>query len=154
MIMTNNRPYIARALYEWIVDNNGTPYILVDSHWPGIILPAQFKNEDNMVLNVSPMATRDFLITNESISFLACINGATHSLVIPIEATLAIYAQENGQGMVFDPMPYPEAEDTAGDDAVNEGHAKKDKSLTLRSSKAPAKKSRSSKGRPSLKVIK
>lgn len=103
MSMTSSRPYMIRALYEWIVDNNCTPYILVDAHVQGVEVPQQHVNKDGqIILNIAPSALKDFFIGLEAISFSARFGGIPFDLFIPCVAVLGIYARENGQGMMFD----------------------------------------------------
>jgi stringent starvation protein B len=99
--MTSNRPYLIRALYEWIIDNNFTPHILVDDNMEGIDVPAGLSDGGRIVLNISPKAVRLLEIGNEYITFSARFSGKPCQLTIPVEATLAIYARENGRGMIF-----------------------------------------------------
>lgn len=103
MSMTSSRPYIIRALYEWIVDNNCTPYILVDAHIQGVEVPQQYVNKDGqIILNIAPSALKDLSIGLEAISFSARFGGVPFNLFIPCAAVLGIYARENGQGMMFE----------------------------------------------------
>lgn len=109
MAMTSSRPYMIRALYEWIVDNNCTPYLLVDARGPGVEVPQQHVNkEGQIVLNVNPSAVKDLDIGQDNISFSARFGGVPTQLFIPCGAVLGIYARENGQGMVFEPETHPE----------------------------------------------
>lgn len=109
MAMTSSRPYMIRALYEWIVDNGCTPYILVDAQGPGVEVPQQHVNkEGQIVLNINPTAVKDLFIGLEQINFNARFGGIPTDLVIPCGSVLGIYARENGQGMVFEPEPNPE----------------------------------------------
>lgn len=100
--MKSRRPYLVRAVYEWIVDNHCTPYILVHADTPGVDVPLQFIQEGRIVLNVSQSAVRDFMMSNELICFSARFAGQPRAVRIPIRAVLAVYAKENGQGMFFD----------------------------------------------------
>ncbi len=100
--MKSSRPYLVRALYEWIVDNDCTPHLLVNAEFPGVQVPAGFANDGQIVLNVSPTAVRHLHMDNEAVSFEGRFSGVPQSLYIPAAAVLAIYARENGQGMVFD----------------------------------------------------
>ena len=103
MSMTSSRPYIIRALYEWIVDNNCTPYILVDAHGRGVEVPQQYVNkEGQIILNIAPSALKDLFIGLEAVSFSARFGGVPFDLFIPCAAVLGIYARENGQGMMFE----------------------------------------------------
>lgn len=100
--MNSSRPYLVRALYEWIVDNDCTPHLLVSADFPGVQVPAGFASDGQIVLNVSPSAVRHLHMDNEAISFEGRFAGVPQSLYIPGPAVLAIYARENGQGMVFE----------------------------------------------------
>ncbi|PLW83381.1 ClpXP protease specificity-enhancing factor [Kineobactrum sediminis] len=104
--MTSSRPYIIRALYEWIVENDCTPYLLVDATRQGVEVPSQYVKEGQIVLNVSPGAVVDLNIANDWISFNGRFGGTATDILVPVQAIIGIYARENGQGMVF------EAEDT------------------------------------------
>lgn len=99
--MTSSRPYMVRALYEWITDNDMTPYILVDAGIEGAHVPEQFIEDGKIVLNISSSATEAMTLGNEFIEFSARFSGAEQIVSIPCEAILAIYARENGQGMLF-----------------------------------------------------
>jgi stringent starvation protein B len=100
--MKSSRPYLVRALYEWIVDNDCTPHLLVNAEFAGVQVPAGFASDGQIVLNVSPTAVRHLHMDNEAVSFEGRFAGVPQSLYIPAAAVLAIYARENGQGMVFD----------------------------------------------------
>src|SRR5690554_6908567 len=103
MAMTSSRPYMIRALYEWIVDNACTPHILVDAHAEGVSVPQQYVNKDGqIVLNIAPTALKDLFIGLDAISFSARFGGMPFNLLIPCAAVLGIYARENGQGMMFE----------------------------------------------------
>jgi len=99
--MTSSRPYLLRALYEWIVDNEMTPHILVDANVPGTEVPRQFVENGKIVLNVGPSAVQTLQLGNEEIGFSARFGGVARQLHVPMAAVLAIYARENGRGMVF-----------------------------------------------------
>ncbi|TRX76271.1 ClpXP protease specificity-enhancing factor [Pseudomonas mangiferae] len=138
--MNSSRPYLVRALYEWIVDNNCTPHLLVNAEYAGVRVPPGFASDGQIVLNVSPTAVRHLQMDNEAVSFEGRFGGVAHSLYIPTAALMAIYARENGQGMVFDLEP-PVGEDEQpepDDDGPSGGGSE------------PPRPS----GRPSLKVVK
>ncbi len=99
--MTSSRPYIIRAIYEWIVDNGLTPYILVDTRSEAVVVPESYIENNRIILNISPMATHGLALGNDSVSFNARFSGAPLDVFIPTSSVLAIYAQENGQGMMF-----------------------------------------------------
>ncbi len=99
--MTSSRPYLIRALYEWIVDNNLTPHLLVNAKIPGVDVPPQYVKEGRIVLNVGPHAIEELLITNDAVTFSARFNEGVCDIYVPAIAVLAIYASENGRGMFF-----------------------------------------------------
>ena len=101
--MTSNRPYLLRALYQWLLDNNMTPQILVDATDAEAVLPQEHVREGRMVLNISPSAVTDLLIADAAISFKARFAGRSCAVHAPVRAVLAIYARENGKGMAFPP---------------------------------------------------
>lgn len=100
--MTPLKPYLIRAIYDWILDNSMTPYILVDAEKEGVRVPRQYVQDGKIVLNISPTAVRQLLIANDQITFDARFGGTPYFLEIPIPAVVAIYARETGRGMVFD----------------------------------------------------
>ncbi len=99
--MTANRPYLLRALYEWIGDNEMTPHILVDAGVPGVEVPDQAVQKGKVILNIDPAAVRELNLGNEWLTFSARFSGRSFNVTVPVEAVLAIYAKENGQGMMF-----------------------------------------------------
>ena len=99
--MTSSKPYLVRALYEWILDNDNTPYILVDTSSDQVLIPAGIANDGKVVLNVAPTAVQNLDMNNEAISFSARFNGVAENIFVPIASLLAIYARENGEGMMF-----------------------------------------------------
>jgi stringent starvation protein B len=101
--MTSNRPYLLRAMYEWIGDNGMSPYLLVDANAPGVRVPPSTIREGKVVLNVAARAVAQLNMGNESIQFLARFGGVSQSVEIPVSAVQAIYAQETGQGMMMAP---------------------------------------------------
>tara|TARA_R110001592_G_scaffold363371_1_gene685671 strand:- start:293564 stop:293950 length:387 start_codon:yes stop_codon:yes gene_type:complete len=101
--MTPSRPYIMRALYEWIVDNDCTPYVLVDAAVTDVMVPQQFVKDGQIVLNISPGAVMDLNIGNDAMAFNGRFGGVATDIYVPIPAVVGIYARENGQGMVFEP---------------------------------------------------
>ena len=94
-------PYLIRAYCDWIEDSNLTPHILVDCEKNSVVVPEDLAKEGKIVLNISSSATEARLITNDSISFKARFSGRSQKVIIPCEAVLTIYAQENGDGMFF-----------------------------------------------------
>ncbi|KRE88861.1 peptidase [Frateuria sp. Soil773] len=118
--MTSNRPYLLRAIYDWISDNNLTPYVLVDATVDGVRVPPQVVKNGQVVLNLAMRAVANLDLGNEWISFQARFSGVSQAIHIPVQAVLALYAQENGQGMMFPaeeggdapPPPSPEPDGT------------------------------------------
>ena len=116
--MTSNRPYLIRAMYEWIGDNGMTPYLLVDAGMPGVRVPPSAIRDGKVVLNVAPRAVSHLDMGNEFIHFLARFGGVSQSIEFPVGAVQAIYAQETGQGMMMpaeatDPQATSPEADTA-----------------------------------------
>jgi stringent starvation protein B len=108
--MTSNRPYLLRALYEWINDNQLTPYILVDAKMPGVQVPASTIKDGKVVLNIAMRAVEALDLGDASLSFKARFSGVSQFLVVPVPAVIAIYAQETGQGMMLPPDEVAETE--------------------------------------------
>lgn len=135
--MTSKRPYLIRAIYEWLVDNDLTPYLLVDAGREGVYVPENYVEGGRIVLNVSPSAVRDLELGNELIAFHARFGGNGFSVSLPPEAVLGVVARENNEGIHFpeqadgEPVPPGSGPDTP-----------------------PSKPPRSPGGKPSLKVIK
>lgn len=112
--MSSNRPYLLRAMHEWISDNGLTPYLLVDAAFPGVMVPAQAVKDGRVVLNVALRAVAHLDLGKDCVRFLARFSGVSQNVEVPVAAVLAIYAQENGQGMMFraeDAPPTPPAPD-------------------------------------------
>lgn len=103
MMMTSNKPYFIRAIYDWIVDNELTPYLLVDADNPDVAVPQEYVNDGRIILNISPKACRGLHLENDKILFTARFSGKTTQIFVNPNAVLAIYAKENGRGMEFGP---------------------------------------------------
>lgn len=101
MAMTSNRPYLVRALYQWLLDNDCTPHLLVNALLPGVEVPTRHVVDGKIVLNLAPRAVRDLLLADTEITFSARFGGQSMNLRIPMAAVVGIYAQENGAGMTF-----------------------------------------------------
>lgn len=99
--MTSTRPYLLRAMYEWLVDNELTPYVLVDAQAPGVSVPTQFVREGKIVLNLAPSAVHGLHLGNDEVRFGARFSGQAMTVSFPPASALAIYARENGRGMMF-----------------------------------------------------
>ena len=129
--MTSNRPYLIRALFEWLVDNELTPYLLVDAEFDHVVVPRGYVDEGRIILNINPRAVANLQLGNDWISFSARFGGVSEEIMVPPAAVLGIYAKENGQGMLFPP------EEPSDDEPPDDGPE----------SPRPG-------GRPSLKVVK
>ena len=99
--LTPKKPYFIRAMFDWISDNNYTPYILVDSSVENVCVPKEFIENDRITLNISYSASSNLEINSNSISFDARFNGKSLNVNIPCEAVINIFAKETGEGMVF-----------------------------------------------------
>ena len=139
--MSSSQPYLLRALHEWIVDNGATPQILVDSSHPDLEIPDSVRAQEKVVLNISPTAVRDLQIDDEYVSFVARFAGISQGVLVPVEAVQAIYARENGQGMMFPEAANDKAEDGKSEAGSDAGSEKKTSEGDKR-------------GKPNLKVIK
>lgn len=140
--MTSSRPYLVRAFNEWILDNDCTPYIVVDAGIQGVQVPTDHVANGQIVLNISPGAVRSLVIGNGALEFSARFGGVPMQVFIPLQAVMAVYAKENGEGMVFGSEPgSPDPEGPGG---------KKDTDSSDESGKTGDRPS----GRPTLKVVK
>jgi stringent starvation protein B len=106
--MLDQKPYLVRAFYDWIVDSSCTPYLQVMVDYPGVDVPAGYAEDGVMVLNISPSATNQLQLGQTHISFWARFHGKPMGVTVPVESVLAIFAKENGQGMGFPPPVIPE----------------------------------------------
>lgn len=135
------RPYLLRAYYDWLVDNNFTPYLVVDATYWGVNVPVEYVQDGQIVLNLSASATGNLQLTNDFIQFNARFNGVARELYIPMGAALAIYARENGDGVMFEPeMLYNELNGEPQDDqptnfteVVDKPKLKADKKVSAKS---------------------
>jgi stringent starvation protein B len=137
--MTSSRPYLIRALYEWILENNCTPYILVNAYGADVMVPQEFVKDGQIILNISASAVQGILMTDNAIEFSGRFAGIPTPVYVPVAAVMGIYARENGQGMVFEaevPNPTPTPPSDAADADIK-------KPVTGRT-----------RSRPSLRVVK
>ncbi|MFT5319891.1 MAG: stringent starvation protein B [Pseudohongiellaceae bacterium] len=141
MTMTSHRPYMIRALNEWILENNCTPYILVNAYAKDVQVPQNFVKDGQIILNISPFAVQDLAISIGGIDFNGRFGGIPTRVYVPTVAVLGIYAKENGQGMIFDTDdPIPEPPDPGKKPVLDD---KTDKA-----------KEKPRSGRPDLKIVK
>ncbi|MBV1909231.1 MAG: ClpXP protease specificity-enhancing factor [Kangiellaceae bacterium] len=138
---SSNKPYLFRAIYEWILDNEGTPFLLVDANQPNVQIPFEHVKDGQIILNASPSAIQNWFADNDAISFNTRFSGKPLQIYIPISALLAIYAQENSLGMAF-----PEAVEQSNHPLEDE----KDSQVQSKDNEKSKKKSKVS----HLKVIK
>lgn len=110
--MLSSRPYLLRALHEWIVDSGLTPHLLVNAEQPGVEVPESAVNDGRVILNVNPSAVRDLLIDAELVTFVARFGGVSQAVTVPVTAIEAIYARENGRGMMFPDDESDESDET------------------------------------------
>ncbi len=122
MPMTSHRPYLLRALYEWIADNGMTPHLLVDAARRSVQVPMHAVKEGKIVLNIAERAVSRLEMSNDTITFSARFGGVSHSVSVPVGAVLAIYARETGQGMALPDDSTGENEDETA--MAEEGDAK------------------------------
>lgn len=114
--MNSSRPYLLRAIHQWIVDNDCTPYLLVNANAPGVTVPREYIENEKIILNISPTAAHDLLLGDEEVVFNARFGGRPMEVVAPVTAVLAIYARENGQGMLFTEEAGEEGADASADE--------------------------------------
>ena len=126
MRISSNRPYLIRALYEWLVDNGLTPHLLVEAEQEDVVIPRQYIEDGRIVLNISPSAVQRLDLGNQMISFNARFGGKPMDVLIPPAAVLGIYARENGRGMLF-----PDDDSSGPDDSPPNGSAGSSPSLKV-----------------------
>jgi len=142
--MTSNKPYLIRALNEWIIDNHMTPFLLVDANVEGVEVPQQHIKDGKIILNIAPGAVQEIAIEDEWVYFSARFSGQAFMVNVPVNAVLAIYAKENGRGMMF-----------AGDESSLEDNAAVEQ--TELSKKDPGKENTGEKNpgkKPALRIVK
>lgn len=118
--LTPTRPYLARGIYEWICDNQLTPYLLVDATQPNTDVPLQFVKDGQIVLNTAPHAVHQLNMSNDAITFSARFGGVSKHIYVPFVALIGIYAKENGQGLFFDPTEYDGIQEHTPKEETNE----------------------------------
>jgi stringent starvation protein B len=145
MKMTSNRPYLIRAFYDWIVENECTPYLAVDAFYPGVEVPQEHVDDGQIVLNLVPRAITGLVMNNTEISFSTRFGGVPSEIRLPVQSVMGIYARENGQGMIFQP------EDSSGPEPVGPAPVK-----SVSNSEPPPKGGGSGETskKPSLRVVK
>jgi stringent starvation protein B len=100
--MLSNRPYLLRAFHQWIIDSGCTPILVIDANHPRCKIPQDYIEGGEIVFNISSSAVRDLQMSNDLVEFKASFSGVIHIICVPITAILAVYAEENGEGLFFD----------------------------------------------------
>ncbi len=111
--MKPRRPYLLRALYEWIVDCDEVPNILVDTEVEGVVVPSEYVQDGQIVLNISPSAVRDLSLGNEFVMCSGRFAGRSFEIALPIESIRAIYCRDSGQGLAFEDEDFANADSDA-----------------------------------------
>ncbi len=140
--MTSSRPYLVRALYEWILENACTPHIVVNALFDGVEVPQEYVKDGQIVLNISPVAVQALHIDDHTLSFNGRFGGVPRDILVPIPALLGIYARENGQGMMFEESPSSPNSPAPSDTPETQGSGK-----SKEAGKPQAKK-------PTLRIVK
>lgn len=143
MSMSSSRPYLLRALYEWILENNCTPYIVVNAYADAVQVPLDYVKDGQIILNISPVAVHALVMSNDALEFNGRFAGIPTPVYVPISAIMGIYARENGQGMVFEtekPSPVPPSEPSGPGPAKKAGN--------------PSEPENKTRGRAALRVVK
>jgi len=153
MKMRSNRPYLLRAFFDWIVDNDCTPYVVVDAHHPGVEVPQSYVTDGQIVLNVAPRAVSNFILDLEILAFSTRFGGMPIDIQVPVTAVVGIYSQENGQGMVFEHEPSDDLPPTPPIPPTPPSGPKAVKKTSTQSPATPSDKA-PKKIKPSLRVIK
>ncbi len=107
--LTARRPYLLRAFYDWLLDNQLTPHLVVDINLPGVMVPLEYARDGQIVLNIAPRAVGNLELGNDEVTFNARFGGVPRQVTVPLAAVMAIYARENGAGTMFEPEPVYEA---------------------------------------------
>nr|WP_269815521.1 ClpXP protease specificity-enhancing factor [Algibacillus agarilyticus] len=159
--MTSCKPYLVRAMYEWIQDNNCTPYLVVNANAPNVQVPREHVKDGQIVLNISSQSTGSLQINDDELSFNARFGGQPRHLIVPIYAIVYIYAKETGEGMPFPPEDIEESDEVESSDVFNilseaeEPEVSKSPLTAIENEEPPqAEQTNKAKSRSHLKVIK
>lgn len=130
--MLVQRPYLLRAYYDWIVDSEFTPHIIVDATKPAVEVPQQFVEDGKIVLNIAPRSVMQFSMDNEAVAFNARFSGQAMQVYVPLYAIEGIYARENGAGTIFpQESAYKELDKKAAEQDENKNNTGKRPTLTV-----------------------
>jgi len=149
MEFTSNKPYLLRAIYEWVLDNDATPHVLISAIDSRVDVPQQFVENDKIILNISPSAANNMLIDNDGISFSARFGGKPFTIYSPMGSVLALYASETGEGMSFEEEIFDGTPPDGPDDQPPSPKPVPDSNLS-----SLKQASNKTKKRPTLKVVK
>jgi stringent starvation protein B len=144
--MLSNRPYLLRAFYQWIVDSKCTPILVVDATHPRCKIPQDYVEGDEILFNISPAAIRDYKISNDRVEFNASFSGVIHLISVPVSAVLAIYAEENDEGIFFDAEDDEEGSQTSTIAEVGELNE-------IANADRPISDGEKKRGRPNLRLV-
>jgi len=109
--LTSSRPYLLRAVYDWLIANEEIPQIMCDASLPGCEIPREHVKNDKIVFNIGPLAVRDLKIGDDFVFFNASFSQVVQDIVVPVAAVMAIFARDTNEGMFFseeDPGGAPE----------------------------------------------
>ncbi|PHM62906.1 ClpXP protease specificity-enhancing factor [Xenorhabdus ishibashii] len=160
--MSPRRPYLLRAHYEWLLDNDMTPHIVVDVNFYGVNVPMEYAQNGQIILNISPRAVGNLQLTNDEVRFNARFGGVGRQVTVPMAAVIAVYARENGAGMMFEPelaydVDNTESEETdmpAADNLVLLHTSQRDRKASHDDDSPDDEPPQPPKGRPALRVVK
>lgn len=152
--MTPRRPYMLRAFYEWMVDNDLTPHLVVSADLPGVKVPLEFVQDGQIILNVAPRAVGNLELGNDVVMFNARFSGRPHSIIVPMYAVQAIYARENGAGTMFEPEDAYENEDIEDLESTNNPISIAPEAKETTENQDPDDEPPRPRGKPSLRVVK
>lgn len=111
MSTLSRRPYLIRAIYDWATDNGYTPHLLVAADYEGVNIPREYVKDGRITLNISAMAVQSLNLETDPIWFSARFGGRAFEVIVPSGAVLAVFARENGEGVVFGEVEPPNPED-------------------------------------------
>ncbi|MDW6093776.1 ClpXP protease specificity-enhancing factor [Vibrio rhizosphaerae] len=153
--MTPRRPYMLRAFYDWLLENDLTPHLVVDATLPGVRVPVEFIQDGQIILNIAPRAVGNLELGNDVLTFNARFGGRPHSVIVPIFAVQAIYARENGAGTMFEPEDsYIQQLEQAQDQEEEELQNIEVVETTVADDSVSSDEPSRPRGKPSLRVIK
>lgn len=153
-VTTSTKPYLIRAIYEWILDNGMTPHLVVDADYPGTEVPREFVDDGQIVLNIAPGAVRELVVGNDWTSFNARFSGVVRNVLLPTESVLGIVTRESRQGMVFPEPVYPTAAGSEAQSPATTGIRGIEPTDQPRTGGPKPTDKGKSRGGPTLKVVK